>query len=66
MNFTELYQAVDDAEQVMQKKRVLVRKLARLLVGELKISAVSSEVLTSLKKELRDWNILRNKWKGSV
>ena len=62
MNYGEMVEAVDDAENTMRLADMLANKVARLLVGRLR-KVESCYVLNQLKRELRDYNINTGQWK---
>ncbi len=64
MNYDEMCQAVAAGKRTISLGDIAVRSLAKLLVGRLKIAKVPGDVLAELKRELRDFNINTNSWKG--
>lgn len=61
MNWNEMMSAVEDAERTMNNAREAARRVAKLLVGNLR--HVSDGTLKQLKRELRDYNIHTASWK---
>ena len=63
MNWSEAESAIRDAREVVKRGDDAVQRLAKLLVGRLRVTEVSPYVLADLKRELQDFNAATKKWK---
>jgi len=61
MDFNDMVNAVNDAEQTLKRAELYSNRLAKLLVGRLK--HVNYTVLCKLKKELSNFNAKTGEWK---
>lgn len=63
MNWTELNSGFEDARRTLYLQDRIVADMAKLIVGRLRKSNCSINVLTALKKELANWDMHRKEWK---
>lgn len=63
MTFQELCQAVDDADLIIKTANNAVERMAKMIVGRLRVSGARDSILIELKRELRDYNIQIRRWK---
>jgi hypothetical protein len=63
MTYDEFYKAVEEAEFVERRARELVHKTAHLCRDRLRASGVDAYTLSTLKRELKDWDMVRNIWR---
>jgi len=61
MNIHEMQQAVRDAKNTLSSADSQAEDMARILIGRLK-KVGNSHILSTLKKELRTWNIHTGQW----
>ena len=64
MNWSEAESAIRDAREVVKRGDDAVQRLAKLLVGRLRVAEVSPYVLAELKRELQDFNAATKNWKA--
>lgn len=64
MNFIDMQSSVDEAKTTLRHADALTEKIATMLLGRMRTmkSWSQTEVLKSLKKELRDFNSHTRKW----
>lgn len=62
MNFSEMYDAITEAQRTIELAETQSTRMARILQGRLRM--VQPWVLVNLKRELRDFNIHTKEWKG--
>ena len=63
MNYTEMCDAVADSKNTIRLGDLAAKKLATLLGGRLKIAQIEPNILTELKRELRDFNMNTQSWR---
>ncbi len=63
MTIREMIDAVNAAENDINRVNSLTNQMAGLCAGRLRKGAVSCDTLASLKRELRDYNIHTGGWK---
>ncbi|TKA90363.1 hypothetical protein [Halopseudomonas bauzanensis] len=63
ISFTQMSEAVEQAHDTIRRADAVAGKMARILKGRLRTANVSNDVLRSLKKELKDFNMHTGEWK---
>ena len=63
MNWDEMYDAIKDAEQTINKADEAVRKLAVVMKWRLRSCRLNHTTLRALKIELRGYNLNTSRWK---
>jgi hypothetical protein len=68
VNFTEMKQAVNDAESTIRQVEWLSADIALLLAGRCRHvkTYAGMKALARIKKELADFNAQTRKWKGGA
>lgn len=67
MNYQDFKEAVDDAEQTMNRADRMAKTSARLLIGRLRRVSdgwQGEDTLIALKKELSQYNATKREWKS--
>lgn len=65
MNWSECREAVRDAKLTIEAADRNINEMALIIKGRLRAGHVAGSTLDALKRELRDWDIHRSKWKES-
>jgi len=63
MNYGDIGEARRKAEQDIEMANAAVRQATQLITGHLRSSGVWDDVLSSLKKELKNYNMHTGVWK---
>jgi len=62
MNFVEMQEAIEDAERTIIRAGVFLSFMARQVEFNLKNPSIDANTLSALKRKLRKWNMVREKW----
>lgn len=63
MTYEEMKTAMASAQEVMRQSQYLAKEALRISAGRLRFMAVDAYVLSALKRELRDFDIAKGRWK---
>lgn len=63
MAFDQLNEAVEDARTTIARSDAVVRQIAGLLRGRLRVAHIDRHTLAALKRELQDFNSKTGRWK---
>jgi hypothetical protein len=64
MTYDEFCNAVEEAQVIEDRAKAAVRRLARMCRERLRLSDVDTYTLSALKRELRDWDMVRSEWRN--
>jgi len=59
----DMKRAINDAKTIIRTADGYAADMARIIVGHLRSCRVSADTLSTLKRELRDWDMHRATWK---
>ena len=63
MNWSDFYQAFEQAKDAQRQADKISRQMASILAGRLQTADVGASDLCKLKKELENYNMHTGKWK---
>lgn len=61
MSFSEMFVAIQNAEDFIKRAEMFKERMARFLIGRLR--GINRDILSRLKKELKDFNSVTGEWK---
>ena len=64
ITYEQFCEAVAEAETVERQANTMVERTARMCRGRLRASDVDAFTLSDLKRELRDWDMVRRVWRN--
>lgn len=62
MTYSEMAQAIEEAQTIIRRSDLYIGKMAELMAGRLRNSDVRASVLSKLKRELSGWNMHTSSW----
>ncbi len=64
MTYSEMIEAVREARETVRNGDSAVCAILEIARGRLRMCRVGGDILSALKRELRDWDMHKGEWKG--
>jgi len=63
ITFDQMSSAIDHAQSILSRAKSFVNKMASFIVRDGNMRQIDSWTLNKMKKELRNWDMVKKEWK---